>query len=152
MNPPTESNSQFALTALALATAVTGVASVIAVLVVRAIAMSVVTVPDAFTPLSKASSAVSLTIIGVLAAAGSCLVLNRVSDRPVALFRRVAPVVLVVSFVPDIGIWAAHAFHHTASASTVLPLMIMHVLVAALCLTVLPRLGAGRSVDPVVAT
>jgi hypothetical protein len=145
MQTPSEANSKFAPSSLGVATALTAVASVVAVVLVRAIALNVVTVPTAFTPLSKASTAITLTILGVLAASASCLLLNRFSDRPVDTFRRVAPIALAVSFVPDIAIWAAHAFHHSATASTVLPLMIMHILVAALCLTVLPRLGSASS-------
>ena len=71
--------------------AVTGVtalvASVAATRIIRAIAVKIVTVPAAFTPLKTASVA-SLTILGVLAV---CAALNRFSDRPVATFRRIAP-------------------------------------------------------------
>jgi hypothetical protein len=145
MQITSETNSRFAGPSLGVATAVTLVTSVIAVIVVRAIAVGIVTVPAAFTPLSKASTSIMLTILGVLAASGSCLLLNHFVDRPVATFRRVAPIALAFSFIPDIAIWVGHAFHHSAKASTVIPLMIMHVIVAALCLTVLPRLGTARA-------
>jgi uncharacterized protein DUF6069 len=144
MQTPPEANTKFAPSSLGVATALTAAGSVVAVVVVRAITLNLVTVPTAFTPLSKASTAITLSILGVLAASASCLLLNRLSDRPVETFRRVAPIALAVSFVPDIAIWAAHSFHHSAKASTVLPLMIMHVLVATLCLTLLPRLGSAR--------
>lgn len=136
--------SRFATGRLALATAVTVTGSVISVLVVRAVAVNVVTVPAAFTPL-KLASVVMLTVLGVLAAAGACRLLNTVSRQPIRTFWRVAPVALAVSFIPDIAIWAGHAYSHTATASTVLPLMIMHMAVAGLCLTVLPGLGAEKA-------
>jgi hypothetical protein len=145
MKTPSEANTRFSVASLGVATAVTAVSSVIAVVLVRAITVGVVTVPTAFTPLSKASTSITLTILGVLAAAGSCLLLNRFADRPVATFRQVAPIALAFSFIPDIAIWATHGFHHSATTSTVIPLMIMHVIVATLCLTLLPRLGSARS-------
>jgi hypothetical protein len=148
---PSPPPPRFAPRSLALAVALTALAAVVTVIVVRAITLSVVTVPSAFTPLAKASSAIFLSVIGVLAAAAACLLLNRVADRPVAAFRRVAPIALVVSFAPDIAIWASHAYHHTAKASTVLPLMIMHLLVAGLCVAVLPRFGAISPAARVVA-
>ncbi len=147
-----EPDSRFGTRRLALATAVTVAGSVITVLVVRAIAVNIVTVPAAFTPL-KLGSVVMLTVLGVLAAAGACRLLNTVSKQPIRTFWRVAPVALVLSFIPDIAIWTAHGYSHTATASTVLPLMVMHVAVAGLCLTLLPRLGAehsGRRTTPIV--
>ena len=150
----TEPDQRFVTRRLALATAVTLAGSVITVLVVRAIAVTVVTVPAAFTPL-KLGSVVMLTVLGVLAAAGACGLLNTVARQPIRTFWRVAPVALVLSFVPDIAIWAGHAYSHTASASTVLPLMVMHVAVAGLCLTLLPGLGAEhahRGATPIVPT
>ena len=150
----TAPDSRFGTRRLALATAVTLVGSVITVLVVRAIAVNVVTVPAAFTPL-KLGSVVMLTVLGVLAAAGACRLLNTVSKQPIRTFWRVSPVALVLSFIPDIAIWAGHAYSHTATASTVLPLMVMHVAVAGLCLTLLQRLGAEqaeRRAIPIVPT
>jgi hypothetical protein len=150
----TEPDPRFVTRRLALATAVTLAGSVITVLVVRAIAVNVVTVPAAFTPL-KLGSVVMLTVLGVLAAAGACRLLNTVSKHPVHTFWRVAPIALVLSFIPDIAIWAGHGYSHTATASTVLPLMVMHVAVASLCLTLLPGLGTApteRRATPVVPT
>ncbi len=122
----------------------------LAVVVIRAITVSVVTVPVAFKPLN-ASSVISLTVLGVLAATAACFLLNRASGHPVNTFRRVAPAALLLSFVPDIAIWASHGYAHTASASTVLPLMIMHVAVGTLCIVLLPLLGAATGVQPIAA-
>ena len=83
-------------------------------------------------------------LVGVLLATATCFVLNRFTRSPVATFKRVAPAALVLSFAPDVAIWASHAYNHTARASTVVPLMLMHVAVGAICLILLPRLGARR--------
>jgi hypothetical protein len=149
-----EPDSRFGTRRLALATAVTLAGSVITVLFVRAIAVNVVAVPAAFTPL-KLASVVMLTVLGVLAAAGACRLLNRLFSQSVRAFWRIAPVALVLSFIPDVAIWAGHAYSHTATAYTVLPLMVMHVSVAGLCLTLLPGLGAEhahRGATPIVPT
>jgi len=57
--------------------------------------------------------------------------LNTVSKQPIRTFWRVAPVALVLSFIPDIAIWAGPRLLTHTTASTVLPLMVMHVAVAA---------------------
>jgi hypothetical protein len=44
--------------------------------------------------------------------------------------------------IPDITILAAHGDSHTASAKTVIPLMLTHIAVGSLWLLVLPTLGA----------
>ena len=44
------------------------------------------------------------------------------------------------SLIPDLVVWLARPFPQTRAAS-VLPLMAMHVLVAGVCLVVLPWLG-----------
>ncbi len=129
---------------LAAATGVTLFGSVAAVLIIRAIAVNVVSVSSLFKPLAT-GSAVSLTILGVLAAGGACAALNRFVADPIRSFRRIAPIALALSFVPDLGIWIAGAYHGTAEAKTVLPLLVMHVAVASLCFTLLPRLGAAHS-------
>ena len=67
---------------------------------------------------------------------------SRVAD-PAATFRRVVPVALAVSLIPDVLIWANGAYG-AATAETVLPLMAMHVAAALTCATLLPRLAEAR--------
>jgi Family of unknown function (DUF6069) len=128
---------------LALAGVVTLVGALIATLAIRAITVASVNVPNAFTPL-KTSSVTVLTILGVLGATFACAALNRLATRPVAAFRRLALAALAVSFVPDIAIWATHAYQHTATAKTVIPLMAMHLPIAAICILVLPAIGGEQ--------
>jgi hypothetical protein len=109
------------------------VASIVAVLLIRAIAISISSVPQSFKPL-QAGAVVSLTILGLVAAAASALLMNRMSATPLATFQRIVPIALAVSFVPDIALWANGGL---ARAATVLPLMLMHITVAAIAYSAL---------------
>ena len=139
----TTDSPRFGTRELTAATGVTLLGSVAAVLVIRTIAVNVVSVSSLFKPLAV-GSVLSLTILGVLAAGASCAALNRFVGDSIGSFRRIAPIALALSFIPDFAIWAAGAYHGTAEAKTVLPLLVMHVAVASLCYTLLPRLGAAR--------
>jgi uncharacterized protein YacL len=134
------SATHFSARRLVLAGAVAAVASVVATVAIRAITVSLETVPTAFSPLHT-SSVVSLTILGVVGATVACLLLNALVANPLRTFRRVVPFALALSFIPDIAIWAGHSFQHTARASTVVPLLIMHVAVASICLFSFLSLG-----------
>ncbi len=129
----------FAPRRLARATGVALGASLAAVLTTRALAISGTSDTSRFSPLEP-GSVISLTVLGVLLAAATCVWLQRHSDRPVAMFRSVALAALGLSLVPDLVVWLARPFPQTRAA-TVLPLMVMHVLVAGVCLVVLPWLG-----------
>jgi hypothetical protein len=118
-------------------------ASLLGVLAIRALAVSGTSDTGGFSPLRPAS-VISLTVVGVLLAAATCLWLNRTSDRPLATFRTVALVVLPLSFIPDAAIWLT-AHYPDTRAATVLPLIAMHILVASVCLIALPRLGRARA-------
>jgi hypothetical protein len=141
---PSFGASHFASRRLLLAGLVAAVISVIATVAIRAITVSVETIPSAFTPLHT-SSVVFLTIVGVIGATVACLTLNAVAAQPVAVFRRVVPAALALSFIPDAAIWLSRSYQHTARASTVIPLLVMHIVVAAVCLTSLVGLGLRRS-------
>ena len=118
-------------------------ASLVATVAIRAITVSVETVPSAFTPLHT-SSVVVLTIFGIVGATAACLVLNALVASPLRTFRRIVPIALTLSFIPDISIWASHSYEHTARTSTVVPLLIMHVAVASICLFSFLSLGPRR--------
>jgi len=90
------------------------------------------------------SSVVLLTIVGVVGAAAACLTLNALVASPLRTFRRIVPFALALSFIPDAAIWASNAYDHTARASTVVPLLIMHVAVASICLFSFLNLGPQR--------
>lgn len=69
-----------------------------------------------------------LSAAGAVGAAAVYWLLGRYVDRPERTFRRVAVAVLVLSFVPDLGLLAADP---AATVPGVLALMGMHVVVAA---------------------
>jgi len=81
---------------------------------------------------------VTLSALGAAGAAVAYLILRRISDRPDRTFRALAAVVLVVSFVPDVGLLVADP---AATVPGVLLLMVMHVVVAAACVWLLPAGG-----------
>jgi len=128
---------------LVLAGVAAAAVSVVATVSIRAITVSVEAVPSAFSPLHT-SSVVFLTILGVVGATVECLVLNALVASPLRTFRRVVPIVLALSFIPDALIWISHAYEHTARAGTVVPLLIMHVAVASICLFSFLRLGTAK--------
>ena len=86
-----------------------------------------------------------MTLLGVALAAGFLRLLAGRTDRPAETFRRIVPVALVVSLIPDVLIWASGAYEGAAEAQTVLPLMAMHVVTAAAAWLLLPTPFTRRS-------
>jgi hypothetical protein len=128
---------------LAAAAAAVGAAAVIN-LAIWAVTDALVDVPERFTPLQP-GSVVFMTLLGVLLAAGFLRVLAGRVERPAETFRRIVPVALVLSLIPDALIWANGAYEGAAEAQTVLPLMAMHVAAAAASWFLLPAAVARRS-------
>src|SRR4051794_14039951 len=77
------------------------VASIIANLIIRVIAVSALGASAEFPPLSWGPP-IMFTIIGVLGATVVFALVARSSKQPIALFRRIALIVLLVSLVPDV--------------------------------------------------
>ncbi len=128
---------------LAAAATTAGVATA-ANLAVWALTDALVDIPARFTPLQP-GSIVFMTLLGVALAAGFLRLLAGRTDRPAETFRRIVPVALVLSLIPDIGIWASGAYEGAAEAQTVLPLMVMHVIAAAAAWQLLPAAARRRS-------
>ena len=119
------------------AAAVAAAVALAANLVIWAIATVISDIPDRFTPLQP-GSVVFMTILGVGLAAGFyALLRSRVAD-PAATFRRIVPVALAVSLIPDGLMWASDAYDGAATAKTVLPLMAMHLATAGIVAALLP--------------
>jgi hypothetical protein len=117
--------------------ATTAVAATIGNLVIWAIATAAIDVPERFTPLQP-GSVVFMTVLGVVLAAVAFKIVAGRSATPVETFRKIVPVALVASFVPDVLIWAGEGYEGAAEAKTVLPLMAMHVLAGAAVYFLLP--------------
>jgi hypothetical protein len=77
---------------------------------------------------------ISMSIAGVLIGTAGWAVVRRFAPRPAALLRVLVPVALVVSWIPDLVVLTTGA-----SLLNVAGLVLMHVVVAAACVTVLPR-------------
>jgi hypothetical protein len=83
-----------------------------------------------------------LTILGVVIACAAWPVVARVSSAPRWLFFRLAIVVTLVLFLPDLYIW-----HQGQAAQAVLVLMSMHVAIALVTYNLLVRLAPVRPLE-----
>ena len=123
------------------------VGSLIVTLAVRSAALDTLDIPPEFPPLAGPGPAIFFTTVAVLGAAGVVGIIRRYTDRPRSLFRRIAVVVLLVSFLPDLWLLsdgAAGAFPGATPAG-VGTLMLMHVLAAAV---IVWSFTAGEPVTP----
>ena len=111
--------------------------SVIAVLAVREVAIRAIHTAPAFAPLTPAPEIID-TFLGCV---GAILVFARMVDTPdsVRNYRWVAAAVLVLSFGPDVLLATSHEMGGDWPQAIVL--MIMHVVVWAICVTLLPALS-----------
>ncbi len=112
------------------------VTSVIAVLAVRQVAIRMIHPAPGFAPLTIGPPIFD-TILGCLGA-----ILVFASMASVRAYRRVAAVVLVLSFAPDVLLATSHEMG--GGWPEAFFLMIMHVVVWAICVTLLPGLSMTR--------
>jgi hypothetical protein len=112
-------------------------ASVVAVLAVREVAVRVVHPAPGFLPLTPGPPILD-TILGCL---GAILVFAIVVFSPdsVRAYRRLAAGVLLLSFIPDVLLATSHDMG--GGWPEALFLMMMHVVVWAICVTLLPGLS-----------
>jgi len=73
-----------------------------ATLLIRFLALAVLQVPPEFPPLAGPGPTIFFTVVSGLAAVSVYALVRRMSKRPDALFRRIALVVLLFSFLPDL--------------------------------------------------
>ena len=111
-------------------------ASVIAVLAVREVAIRMIHPVPSFAPLTIGPPIVD-TILGCL---GAIFVFASLDS--VRTYRRVAAVVLVLSFLPDVMLATSHDMG--GGWPEAIFLMMMHVVVWAICVTLLPGLSMSR--------
>ena len=113
------------------------VAAVVVNIIIQQIAVAVLQPDPQFMPLTLGAVS-TFTVMGMLGAVIVYAVLGRVSRRPVALFRRVALIALVVSLIPDI-LMAITRFIPGTTTPNVIVLMIMHVATWAVAVGILTR-------------
>ncbi len=116
------------------------VASVVACLIIRTIAVPLLNISPEFMPLSFGPP-VLFSAIGALAATIAFAIVGRFSQRPVALYRTIALVALVISLIPDVLLYLAPTMPGV-SLPAVVALMAMHITVWAICVNLLTRLAA----------
>ncbi len=105
----------------------------------RYIAGMLLAIPPEFEPLHY-RDIILLTTAGVTGAVLTFAAISRVARRPIRLFRRVSVVALALSFVPDIGLLVTQAMPG-ATGTTVSLLMLLHVVAAVVCVSILTTLA-----------
>ena len=96
-------------------------------------------VPAGFSPLT-APAVATMTIVGMIGATVVFGWMARVRPDPRAAFVGVALAALVLSWLPDLGIWVTGVFPHTTEAG-ILSLMALHPVAAAFAIGILYRFG-----------
>jgi len=119
--------------------------AIVAVLVVRWVAMALVDVPPDFLPLAGPSPAVFFTTVLGIGAVVVWAVVRRTAKRPERTFRWISVGVLLVSFVPDLWLSSEGGTEQFAGSTPagVAILMVLHVVAAAVLVPGL-TLGADR--------
>jgi hypothetical protein len=115
------------------------VASTIANVLVAQALVSLLRVPATFRSLQTGSVA-PLTVIGVAGAVLVFAVLARLRRDPVRAFTAVASIALVISWVPDLLLYANERSYGT-TLTDVLSLMSLHVVAAGIAVFLLGRYG-----------
>ena len=122
------------------AAALTVAAAVVAVLVVREIAVRVLHPSPVFAPLFIAPPVVDTILCTVVAI--FVFIKIMFGPNPLRTWRLVATGVLILSFTPDVLLARSHSMGATWPEACAL--MAMHVVVWALCVTLLPALAITR--------
>ena len=118
-------------------------AAVVANVIIQQIAVAVLNPDSAFLPLTLMPPII-FTVVGVLGAVVVYAVIGRFSRQPVRLFRRVALVALVVSFIPDI-LMLVTGFNPGTTAANVAVLILMHIVAWGIAVGMLTRLAATEA-------
>src|SRR5262245_33092727 len=118
----------------------TVIISVVANVIIWLIAKAVLNIPPRFAPLADPGSVIVLTIIGVTGAVIVFAIVSRFARHPIKLFRIIALVVLLLSFLPDIGLLTIPGM----STPAVIVLMLMHVVAAAISVGLLTNLSREK--------
>ena len=120
------------------------VGAIVATSVVRWAAVAVLDIPPEFLPLAGPVPVILFTAVAGIGAVGVFAVAGQVSSRPERVYRWIAVVVLLLSFVPDVWLLSEGAaeIYEGATPAGVAVLMALHVVAAAVIVPVL-TLGRG---------
>jgi hypothetical protein len=117
-------------------------ASVIAVMCIRIIAVHILNPDPDFQPLRASPPILDTVLFGAAAIYVFFRMCFSSLDDPTIRYRSLAWKVLVVSFVPDVIVALRHSWGWGWPEA--IALMTMHIAVWALCISLLPSLGRGR--------
>ena len=123
------------LTALAAAGATT---------LVRTVAVALGAVPADYPMLQPGGYLIGSSVLGVLGATLVLGALARAARRPIRAFRITAGVVLALSLASPLAATAGMAPGGAVGASTAATMMLLHLVVAAVAVTLLPLLARER--------
>jgi hypothetical protein len=113
--------------------------SVVAVVLIRTLAVAILNPDEKFMPLTKETPTFDTVLFGGCAVI-AFFSMSRYSLEPIREYRSLAWKVLLFSFVPDIALATLHWFG--GGWPEALALMTMHIAVWAICVTMLPALVA----------
>jgi hypothetical protein len=122
--------------------------ALLATLTIRAVALGVLDVPPEFPPLDGPGPTIFFTVVSATAAVCVYALVRRMSRLPHALFRRIALVVLLFSFLPDLWLLSegAQDAFPGATWAGIATLMAMHVGAAAAIVWALT--GGASPIEP----
>jgi len=107
--------------------------AMVSTLIVRAVGLAFVDVPPEFPPLAQPGRTIFFSVVASIFAVAVYALVRRVSDRPENVYRWIALVVLLLSFVPDVWLLtdAAAPMFPGATPAGIAIRMAMHVAAAA---------------------
>jgi hypothetical protein len=107
--------------------------------IIHVLALSLLNISPDFPPLQPGPP-IAFTVMGVLGAVIVFAIVGRLSRRPIRLFRVIALIVLILSFIPDIGLLTSGMLPGT-SLIAVGTLAVMHVVAWAIAVWMLTTLA-----------
>ena len=131
----TEPTERIAISRVWLAGGAAFVISVLANVIVRIVVVAFFPISPLFLALETWQPIVVFTLIGVFGATVVFAILARLTARAIIIYRWLAGVLLLVSFIPNILMLIVDAPGATIPA--VISLMVMHVLTAAITVSLL---------------
>jgi hypothetical protein len=119
------------------------VLSVVANLIVRAMALQFITVSPEFIPLSEPGATFVFTTVGVLAAVAVFALVGRLTRQPARVYSVIASIALLLSLVPNVAMLLdpASAPFPGSTVAGVIVLMLEHVVAAIVAVWVLTTLA-----------
>jgi hypothetical protein len=115
-----------------------GLFAIIASVIVNAV-IAIAAISLLLIPASSTQRVSVFTVIGALGAVLVFALVARFSRRPIRLFRIIATVVLVLTFIPDLAL-----FSFLGGAASVTVLLLMHVATYLICVGMLTTMTRAR--------